>query len=78
VAYAVWGASGKKMQKSNVGGVGFIDVIGNWIDKCTVEDLALYAVIIRSIWLRRNIVILIHGGVFTHPNLLTQESAAFL
>jgi hypothetical protein len=48
----------------------------NRIDKCIVEDIALYAVITRSIWFRRNLVI--HGGVFTHPNLLIQESVAFL
>jgi hypothetical protein len=46
------------------------------MDKCTVKDIALCAVITRSIWFRRNTVI--RGGVFTHPNRLIQESATFL
>jgi hypothetical protein len=46
------------------------------MDKCTVEDIALYAMITLSIWFRRNTVI--HGGVFTHPSRLIQESTTFL
>lgn len=28
------------MQNSKVGGVSFIDVMENWMDKCMVEDIA--------------------------------------
>jgi hypothetical protein len=41
-----------------------------------VKEISLYVVITRSIWFKRNTVI--HGGIFTHPNLHIQESDAFL
>jgi len=46
------------------------------LDRCTREELELYAEIIKRIWLRRNVVV--HGGEFSHPNKLIQEATLFL
>ena len=40
--------------------------------KCSTHEMGLIAITARNIWTRKNIVL--HGGPFTHPNQLVQES----
>lgn len=72
----VWGACGRKVQKSTGEGNFFIDVMEGMMERCTIEELELHAVIARKIWLRRNTVV--YGGVFSHPNVLIQEAVSSL
>lgn len=46
------------------------------IDRCTIKELEIYAIIARKIWLKRNTVV--YGWDFSHPNVLIQECASSL
>jgi hypothetical protein len=69
----VWGGSLKKFQKSSLGGPTFGGVVVEELFKmCDEEELRLFVGIAKRIWFRRNEVV--HGGPFTHPNVLVQQA----
>jgi hypothetical protein len=72
----VWGACDRKIQKSNVGGDNFSDVVQYMFDRCSHEEVELHVEVARRIWFRRNIVV--HGGEFTHPNSVILLASTFI
>ena len=40
--------------------------------RCEKDEVELFVVVARPIWLRRND--LVHGGTFTHPSLLLKSA----
>jgi ribonuclease HI len=72
----VWGASERAIQKCRTVGSDFMGLIGELVEKLGREDLFLFAVTTREIWRRRNVVL--HGGVFSHPSMVTKCTAEAL
>jgi hypothetical protein len=68
----VWGGGLIKLQKSGGEGNCFKGVFGAILEKCTNEEIELFAVLARKKWLRRNSVI--HGECFTHPSQLLRDA----
>jgi hypothetical protein len=60
------------MQKSSYGGREFPQIFEDMLRRLTNEDLEMFAVVTRKIWLRRNE--LVHGGVFAHPTQVWKEA----
>jgi hypothetical protein len=61
----VWGASELTFQKSTNMAVDFAEIFEYMLHRCSRDELDLFAIIARSIWKRRNVVV--HGGVFQRP-----------
>jgi hypothetical protein len=61
----VWGGCKIKLQKCSTGIDDFRQLFREVIQRCEKEDVELFAVVARRLWLRRNDFI--HGGNFTHP-----------
>jgi hypothetical protein len=72
----VWGACGRKVQKSTIKYTNFTGVKENLVERCTKEEVEFHVEITRRIWFRRNTVV--HGGEFTHPNILVQTTSTFI
>lgn len=53
-----------------------MEVVEKMADLLQEEDLELFATIAKAIWKRCNEVI--HGGIFTHPNVIVVESVLSL
>lgn len=70
LARDVWGAKGSMFQKCSIHEVAFLHLEEQILSNFGMEKFGFFADLSRRIWLRRND--LIHGGVFTHPNLLVQ------
>jgi len=68
----VWSGGPIIFQKRCSWGKNLMEVLTSLHDYCKWEDLALWAVIARTIWFRRNSVV--HNGSFTHPNLVYMEA----
>jgi hypothetical protein len=68
----VWGVCNIKLQKSTTGGRDFMQVFKEVSSRCEKDEVELFAVVARWIWLRRND--LVHGGTFTHPTLLLKSA----
>jgi ribonuclease HI len=66
------GACAKKLQKCTKGGDYLLDLLEELFGKCMEEEMEFFAVIIRSIWFRRNKVV--HGGEFIPPKQIIQEA----
>jgi hypothetical protein len=62
----------KKFQKSSSWGPTFRQAVIEVIQGCDDEAISLFVGIARRIWFRRNEVI--HGGLFSHPNVLVQRA----
>jgi hypothetical protein len=62
----VWGSSRMKLQKSNCDRSDFLQIFSEVSSKCNKEEIELFAVLARRLWLRRNDVV--HGGILMHPN----------
>lgn len=58
----VWGSSGRKLQKSSLGGPTFCHVVKEVFNSCGEDEIKLFVCIARKIWSRRNEVT--HGGPF--------------
>jgi hypothetical protein len=58
----------KKLQKSTMTGLDFLQIVHTIFDKCDTEEIQLFVGIARKIWLRRNDVV--HGNSFAHPTAL--------
>ncbi|XP_059454954.1 uncharacterized protein LOC132185160 [Corylus avellana] len=67
-----WGASCKKFQKSTLMGPNFFNIVEEVLLNGKEEDIKLFAGLSRQLWLRRNM--LLHEGVFIHPNTLVQRA----
>ena len=61
----------KIFQKSSSWGPTFKYVVSEVLRVCDNEAIGLFSAIARRIWFRRNEVI--HGGLFSHPNVLVQR-----
>ena len=72
LARDVWSGSLKKFQKSSSCGSTFRPMVIELFQTCDDAELSLFAGIARWVWFRRNKVI--HGGLFTHPNVLVQKA----
>jgi ribonuclease HI len=68
----VWGGGPIKLQKCGGTGICFPSVFGAILGKCNAEEIKLFVVLARRIWLRRNSVI--HGECFTHPSQLLRDA----
>jgi hypothetical protein len=68
----VWGGGQIKLQKCGGMWICFPSVFGAILGKCIAEDIELFAVLARRIWLRRNSII--HGECFTHPAQLLLDA----
>jgi hypothetical protein len=66
VASDVWGESRIRLQKSVNGEYNFTQVFMDVISRCENEEVELFAVLARRLWLRRNDYV--HGGSLTHPS----------
>jgi hypothetical protein len=75
-AVDVWGACCKKIQKCSFLGNGFLDIFEQFLFRCSHEEVSLFAILAKKLWARRNAVL--HGGEFSHPNLLVQQGEALL
>ena len=75
-AVDVWGACCGKIQKCSFLGNGFLDILEQSLNRCSHEDVNLFAILAKKLWARRNAVL--HGGEFTHPNLLVQQGEVLL
>jgi hypothetical protein len=53
----VWGACGRIIQKSYVAGYSFANVMVVLFDRCSGEDVEVYAETARRIRFRRNLVV---------------------
>ena len=49
-----------------------MEVVEGIFNKCEEEEINCFVGIARKIWFRRNEVV--HGGSFTHPNVLVQRA----
>jgi hypothetical protein len=68
----VWGGGPRSLQKcGEIEGL-FPSFFEAMMRRCNKEDLELFAVTARKIWLRRNSVI--HGEQFSHPTQLLREA----
>jgi hypothetical protein len=68
----VWGGGPRSLQKCDVTESTFPTLFEGLMRRCNKEDLELFAVTARRIWLRRNSVV--HGEPFTHPSQLLREA----
>lgn len=57
----VLGVCGRSLQKCNVVGLEFHDVLEGIMACCKSEDVLLFGVVAKRIWARRNEVL--HGGI---------------
>ena len=65
----VWGTSNPKLKKCGRSYNDFMKLFEELSVLLNGEDLNLFALTSRGIWQRRNSVV--HGGVFTHLNIVT-------
>jgi hypothetical protein len=68
----VWGGGPRRLQKLDATESNFTNLFEKLIKRCDKEDLELFAVTARKIWLRRNSVI--HGEFFSHPTQLLRDA----
>jgi hypothetical protein len=68
----VWGCGPPKLQKAGGESGDFVDIFRAVWERCDRDEMELFAVTARRIWLRRNGVI--HGMPFTHPTQLMREA----
>lgn len=68
----VWCMGRIKFQKSSNNGPDFLAIVEEMFSRCQPEELGLFAVVARRIWLRRNEVV--HGGPFQHPSMLMHHA----
>jgi hypothetical protein len=68
----VWSGSLKKFHKSSLCGPTFGRVAEEMLKTCDEEELRLFVGIAWRVWFRRNEIV--HGGSFTHPNVLVQQA----
>jgi hypothetical protein len=64
----VWNGDPITLQKCSSLGLTFFHLFATLLSRCETEELELFVVTARRIWLRRNDVV--HGGFFTHPSQL--------
>jgi hypothetical protein len=71
-AQDVWGGCRGKLQKCGTEGRDFVQIFEEVSQRCDKDEVELFAVVSRKIWLRRNGVV--HGESFTHPTQLLKEA----
>lgn len=65
-----------KLQKSDCDRSDFAQIFLEVVSKCDKEEVELFAVLARRLWLPRND--LVHGGTLTHPNQVVRDAEAAL
>jgi hypothetical protein len=68
----VWGGCKGKLQNCGMEGRDFLQIFKEVYQRCDKDDVELFAVVSRRIWLRRNGAV--HGESFTHPTQLLKEA----
>jgi hypothetical protein len=68
----VWCMGSINIQKSSSSGKDFLGVVEEMFRRGRMEDLILFAGIVRRVWLRRNEVV--YGGPFLHPKVIMQRA----
>jgi hypothetical protein len=68
----VWSMGPLKIQKSTLPGPDFMQIVEGIFGACSEEETVQVVGLVRRIWLRRNEAL--HGGVFTHPRELVQQT----
>ena len=71
-----WGETRIKLQKSPCDMREFLQVFMEVVLRCDIEEVELFAVLARCLWLRRNDFV--HGGNLTHPSQVVQDAEATL
>jgi hypothetical protein len=72
----VWGASNIKLQKCPRGGGDFQQILVEVSKRCDQEEVDLFMVTARKLWMRRNRVVF--GGEFNPPRSLLLEAESVL
>jgi hypothetical protein len=72
----VWGGCRGKLQKCGTGERDFLQIFKEVSMRCEKNEVELFAVVARKIWLRRNGIV--HGESFTHPTQLLKEAETAL
>jgi hypothetical protein len=72
----VWGGASRKLQKCDCDKRDFAQIFSELVSKCEKEEVELFVVLARRLWLRRNDVV--HGGILTHPNQIVRDAEAAL
>jgi hypothetical protein len=72
----VWGGASRKLQKCDCDKKDFAQIFSEIASKCDKDEVELFAVLARRLWLRRNDVV--HGGILTHPNQIMRDAEAAL
>ena len=68
----VWGEDSIKLQKRGREVGSFLEIFEDMINRCNKEELDLFGIIVRKIWLRRNTWL--HEGSFEHPTTLLRNT----
>lgn len=71
-AMDVWSSGPRSLQKCCGGGTSFSSVFEALLRTCGSEDIEIWAVLTRKIWLGRNFIVF--GGAFTSSNQLVKEA----
>jgi hypothetical protein len=64
-----------KLQKSNSDKSDFLHIFSK-VSSCDKEEIELFAVLARRLWLRQNDIV--HGGSLTHPNQVVHDAETAL
>jgi ribonuclease HI len=72
----VWSACDRRVQKSQGIYGSFMEVMEMITERCTRDEVNLFAVTAKKIWARRNSVL--HEGVFLHPTRIVREAKEML
>jgi hypothetical protein len=64
-AVDVWSCGSRKIQKSTCSNMSFANLFEELVERFDQQQLEVFAVVARCIWLRRNEIV--HGKIFTDP-----------
>ena len=71
-----WGESRIRLQKSVSGEYDFAQVFMDVVSRCEKEEVQLFGVLSRHLWLRRNDYV--HEGNLTHPSQVVRDAKTAL
>ncbi|KAG6624558.1 hypothetical protein CIPAW_16G035600 [Carya illinoinensis] len=71
-AMDVWSHASSSLQKCSIGSVKFSELVKALMSKCDQDTMALFAIIARNIWYRRNQFVFENS--FIHPNALVKTA----
>ena len=72
----VWSMGPARFQKSSTDGSCFLEIVEEFFQKRSIEDMRLFIGLARRLWLRRNVVV--HGGSFVPPVVIFNQATRAL